>query len=95
VSEGVFPGGALGDFSKIFPGGAKSGEINFSPFKTTKTTFFVRNFKIQGDKAPCLPFRRPCVQIISSTTIRIILRSLTKFKKGETFLLYKISILSV
>jgi len=36
----IFPGGgALRDFSKIFPGGAKSGEICFFPLKIKKTTF--------------------------------------------------------
>jgi len=33
-------GGAPGDFSKIFPGGAKIGEICFFSLKTKKTTFF-------------------------------------------------------
>ena len=43
-SEGFFPGGALGDFSKIFPGGAGNGEICFFPLKTKKTTFFAKHF---------------------------------------------------
>ena len=48
--------GALGEFSKIFPGGAKDGEIWFLPLKTKKTTFFAENFKIQGGtKAPLPP----------------------------------------
>jgi len=40
ASEGFSPGGgAVGDFPKIFPGGAKSGEICFSPLEIEKTTF--------------------------------------------------------
>ena len=57
ASVGFFPGGgALRDFSKIFLGWAKSGEICFFPLKTKKTTFFNNNFKIQGaSKAPWPP----------------------------------------
>jgi len=33
-------GGALGDFYKIFPRGAESGEICCFPLETKKTTFF-------------------------------------------------------
>jgi len=52
----IFPrGGALGDFSKIFPGGAKSGEIYFFPLEIKKTTFFAEIFKIQGRKATPVP----------------------------------------
>jgi len=34
ASEGIFPGGPLRDFSKIFLGGGKSGEICFFPIET-------------------------------------------------------------
>ena len=37
--ERTFSKGALGDFSKIFLGGVKSGEICFFPLETKKTTF--------------------------------------------------------
>jgi len=40
-------GGTSGIFTKIFLGGAKSGEICFFPLETKKTTFFAENFKIQ------------------------------------------------
>ena len=50
--------GPLGDLSEFFSRGAKSGEIYFFPLKTKKTTFFAKNFKIQGFKSP---FRRPCL----------------------------------
>ena len=40
-----FPGGPLVDFSKMFPGGAKSGEICFFPLKTIKTTLFWWKFQ--------------------------------------------------
>ena len=50
-----FQGWPLGDFSKIFPGGTKSGEIWFLPLKIEKTTFFVEIFKIQGGAKAPLP----------------------------------------
>ena len=50
---------ALGNFSKFFPRGTKSGEFWFFPLTTKKTTFFVENFKIQGERSPLPPFRRP------------------------------------
>jgi len=60
ASEGFFQGGAPGDFSNIFPWGAKSGEICFFPLENKKTTFFAETFKIQGGGSPCLtPFQRP------------------------------------
>jgi len=40
ASEGIFSLRDFRDFSKIFPGDAKSGEICFFPLKTKKTTFF-------------------------------------------------------
>jgi len=36
----IFSRGALGDFSKIFLGGAKSGKICFFPLETKKATIF-------------------------------------------------------
>ena len=57
-SEGVFPAESQGDFSKIFPRGAKSGEIWLFPLKTKKITLFAKIFKIQGGSFP--PFPRPC-----------------------------------
>jgi len=57
ASEECFPGGPLGDLSKIFLGGGKSGEICFFLLETKKTTFFAELFKIQGTKAPPVP---PC-----------------------------------
>ena len=51
-------GGALGDFSKIFPGGPKVVKFAFSHSKLKKT-FFAENFKIQGGPGPLSPpFRR-------------------------------------
>ena len=47
-----FQGGAPGDFSKLFQGGAKYGEICFFSLETKKTTFFVEIFKIQGEPRP-------------------------------------------
>jgi len=62
ASEGFLPGGALRDFSKIFPGVAKSGEIYFFPLTTTKkTTFFVQKIKKNGGEGPF--FRRPLPQL--------------------------------
>jgi len=43
-----FQGGALCDISKIFPEGAKSGEICFSHSKLRKEPFFAEIFKIQS-----------------------------------------------
>jgi len=40
ASEGLFPGGELVDFCKVFLGGAKSGEICFLPLETKKTAVF-------------------------------------------------------
>jgi len=40
----IFQGGALGDFSKFFQ---KWWNL-FFPLETKKTTFFAKNFKIQG-----------------------------------------------
>jgi len=48
----IFSRGAPGDFSKIFPGGAKNGEICFFPLKTEKNTFCCWKFQIQGRQAP-------------------------------------------
>jgi len=56
----------LGEFSKIFLGVAKSGEICFFPLETKKTTCFAKIFKIQGGKPPLLRFRRPCFEVHSS-----------------------------
>jgi len=48
ASEGFVSEGAREDFSNIFLGEGKSGEICFFPLETTKTTFFAKMFKIQG-----------------------------------------------
>ena len=42
ASERFFPGGALGDFFKIFLGGAKSGEICFFQSKLRKQPFLLK-----------------------------------------------------
>jgi len=48
--------GALGDFSQIFLGGAKSGKHLFFPIETKKTISFAKIFKIQGrPRSPCPP----------------------------------------
>jgi len=47
-------GGPLGDFSKIFPGEAKSGETCFFPLRTKKQPCFAENFKIYGGVKPPL-----------------------------------------
>jgi len=55
ASEVLFPGaGPLGDFSKISPGGTKSGGICFSHSKSRKQPF-AEIFKIQGGLAPPAP----------------------------------------
>ena len=61
-----FPGATTGDFSKIFPGGAKSGEICFLPIETEKTTLFFWNFQNPGGaKAPLPPpFRYPWLEYL-------------------------------
>jgi len=59
ASEDYFQGRPLGDFSKIFLGGAKSGKICFFLLETKKTTFFADIFKIQGSKAPLPPLPTP------------------------------------
>ena len=61
ASEGFFPGGTTKRFSKIFPWGAKSGEICFFPLEIKKTTFFGWNFQNPGGSRPppAPPFRRP------------------------------------
>jgi len=56
----VFPGGALGNFSKIFQGG-KSEEICFFPYETKKTTSFAKIFWIL--------FRRPW--LLANGTYRV------------------------
>jgi len=48
-------GGQQGIFPKVFPWGAKSGEIWFLPLEIEKTTLFANNFKIQGRPMPPLP----------------------------------------
>jgi len=48
----IFSREAHGDFSKIFPGVAKSGEICFFPLETKKTTFFAEIFQIQEGLSP-------------------------------------------
>jgi len=50
---------ALGDYSKIFPGGAQVVKFAFSHSKLNKQHFFTKNFKIQGGPWPPCPFRRP------------------------------------
>jgi len=51
-----FKGGALGDFSKIFQEGAKSGKICFFPLEINKTTFSAKIVKMQGVQGfPCPP----------------------------------------
>jgi len=55
----IFPGGALGDFFKIFLGEAKSGKICFFLLETKKIAFFAENFKIQEGKGLPGPFQRP------------------------------------
>jgi len=42
ASEGFYPEGALVAFSKVFPRGAKSGEICFLPLATKKTTLLLK-----------------------------------------------------
>ena len=56
-------GGSVGFFSKIFPGGAKSGEICFFP--TQNIIFFAENFKIQERPwTPCFPLPTPMRVVI-------------------------------
>ena len=57
--------GPLADFSKIFLGEAKSGEICWFPLKTKKINFFVKIFKIQGALPPILP--TPVVEVTTIT----------------------------
>jgi len=55
-----FFGGTLGDFSNIFLGGTKSGEISVFPHETKKQRFFAEIFKIyEGAKAPLSPLPTP------------------------------------
>ena len=69
---GIFPGEALGDFSKIFLEGAKTGEICFFPLKTKKTTFFCWEFKN--------PFRRPPSDTHASSFCKIFQINLTEMR---------------
>jgi len=50
----IFPGGALGDFSKIFLGG-KSGEICFFHSTLRKQSLFAKILKIHGGQGPHAP----------------------------------------
>jgi len=53
----MFSTGATREFSKIFLGRAKSGEICFFSLEIKKTTFFAEIFKIYvGQGQPCPPF---------------------------------------
>jgi len=64
ASKGYIPGGPVGDFQKLFPGGgAKAVKFVFYPSKLKKQTFFANNFKIQGGLSPPAPFRRPCMRV--------------------------------
>jgi len=64
--------GAPGYFSKIFPGGAKSGEFVFSHSKLRKQPFFAEIFKIQRWRQPhCSPFRCLWSQRIYYITIAV------------------------
>jgi len=59
--EVFFQWGPLGDFSKLFQGRAKSGEICFLPLKIEKTTFCCWKFLNPGGTlAPLPPFQHPC-----------------------------------
>jgi len=60
------------DFPKIFPGGAKSGEILFLPLEIEKTTFFANNFKIQGGLDPLSPLPTPMFAVNEHTTAVLI-----------------------
>jgi len=54
--KGFFQGGPLGDFSKIFPGEAKSDEICFFPKRNYENNHFCWNFQNPGGKGfPCPP----------------------------------------
>jgi len=58
--KGYFPGGSLGVFSKIFPGGPKVVKFFFL-LKTKKTTFFANNLKFlppSSDAHVCLNLGR-------------------------------------
>ena len=55
ASEEFFPGGSLGDFSKIFPGRPRVVKSDFLPLEIEKTTFFAEIFKTQGWPSPPLP----------------------------------------
>jgi len=48
-----------GDFSKLFLGRAKSGEICFFPIEAKKTTFFAEIVKIQEGQGPPAPLPTP------------------------------------
>jgi len=64
-------GGALGDHSKIFPGGGRSGEICFFPLKTKKTTFFLLKIsKSRMAKAPLPNVTKPEVSVRISRNAR-------------------------
>ena len=62
-SEGYFPGGALGDLSKIFVGGPKVVKFDFSHSKLRKQPFLLKFSKSRGPRPPCRPFRHPCLYI--------------------------------
>jgi len=63
ASDGFCHGGALGDFSKIFPGGPKVVKFVFFHSKLRKQPFFAEIFKIQGKGHPCPTSRRPHTRI--------------------------------
>jgi len=69
-------GGPLGEFSKIFIGGTKSGEISFFPLETKKTTLFGEIFKIQGALHP-LP-----TSMVEFTMITRFMHQFSKRCKG-------------
>jgi len=59
LSEGFFPGGPQGDFSKIFPGGEKVVKFGFTHSKLGKQSFFAEIFKNQGRPRPPCPLPTP------------------------------------
>jgi len=67
----IFSRWATRGFFKNFSRGAKSGEIRFFPLKTKKTTFFAKDFKIQGGLDPPVPLPTLMVPVSAASTIRL------------------------
>jgi len=82
ASEGFFPGGPLGELSKLLPEGESKVVISFSHSKSRKQIFLLKFPNSRGQVPSCLPSDAHASKI----TIRVQTSQNTEFRPVNTLL---------